>query len=69
MKRLFRPPWSAAILDYASAVNAEVGDLKAAGADVIQLDEPWVGFLDWILASRALPIPAIMHLAYRVTLT
>jgi len=30
------------VMDYAAAVNAEVRDLKAAGADVIQLDEPWV---------------------------
>ncbi len=30
------------VMDYAAAVNAELRDLKAAGADVIQLDEPWV---------------------------
>ena len=29
-------------LDFAAAVNAEAHDLVAAGADVIQLDEPWV---------------------------
>jgi 5-methyltetrahydropteroyltriglutamate--homocysteine methyltransferase len=29
-------------LAYADAVNAEIRDLKAAGADVIQLDEPWL---------------------------
>jgi 5-methyltetrahydropteroyltriglutamate--homocysteine methyltransferase len=29
------------VMDYAAAVNAEIRDLKAAGADVIQLDEPW----------------------------
>jgi len=29
-------------LDFAAAVNAEARDLQAAGADVIQLDEPWV---------------------------
>ena len=29
-------------MDYAAAVNEEVRDLKAAGADVIQLDEPWL---------------------------
>jgi 5-methyltetrahydropteroyltriglutamate--homocysteine methyltransferase len=29
-------------LAYADAVNQEVRDLKAAGADVIQLDEPWL---------------------------
>jgi len=29
-------------LDYASAVNAEIKDLFAAGADIVQLDEPWM---------------------------
>jgi len=29
-------------LDFAAAVNAEARDLEAAGADVIQLDEPWL---------------------------
>jgi 5-methyltetrahydropteroyltriglutamate--homocysteine methyltransferase len=29
-------------LDFAAAVNAEAHDLQKAGADVIQLDEPWV---------------------------
>ncbi len=29
-------------LDYAAAINAEAHDLAAAGADVIQLDEPWL---------------------------
>ncbi len=29
-------------MDYAEAVNAEARDLQAAGADVIQLDEPWL---------------------------
>jgi len=29
-------------LAYAAAVNEEARDLKAAGADVIQLDEPWL---------------------------
>ncbi|MDX2156502.1 MAG: cobalamin-independent methionine synthase II family protein [Hyphomicrobiaceae bacterium] len=30
------------VMDYAAAVNAEVLDLERAGADVIQLDEPWL---------------------------
>jgi 5-methyltetrahydropteroyltriglutamate--homocysteine methyltransferase len=30
------------VLDFAAAVNAEAHDLAAAGADVIQLDEPWL---------------------------
>jgi 5-methyltetrahydropteroyltriglutamate--homocysteine methyltransferase len=29
-------------LAYAAAVNEEARDLKAAGADVVQLDEPWL---------------------------
>jgi 5-methyltetrahydropteroyltriglutamate--homocysteine methyltransferase len=29
-------------MDFAAAVNAEAVDLQAAGADVIQLDEPWL---------------------------
>jgi 5-methyltetrahydropteroyltriglutamate--homocysteine methyltransferase len=29
-------------MDYAEAVNAEAHDLQDAGADVIQLDEPWL---------------------------
>jgi 5-methyltetrahydropteroyltriglutamate--homocysteine methyltransferase len=30
------------IMDYAAAVNAEARELERAGADVIQLDEPWL---------------------------
>jgi 5-methyltetrahydropteroyltriglutamate--homocysteine methyltransferase len=30
------------VMGYAAAVNAELRDLKAAGADVIQFDEPWL---------------------------
>jgi 5-methyltetrahydropteroyltriglutamate--homocysteine methyltransferase len=29
-------------MDFAAAVNAEALDLQAAGADIIQLDEPWL---------------------------
>jgi 5-methyltetrahydropteroyltriglutamate--homocysteine methyltransferase len=29
-------------LDYAAAVNEEIKDLFAAGADVVQMDEPWM---------------------------
>lgn len=32
----------AVAMAYAEAVNAEVRDLETAGADVIQLDEPWL---------------------------
>lgn len=31
-----------AAMDYAAAVNEEVKDLFAAGADIVQLDEPWM---------------------------
>lgn len=37
----YRDPRALA-LAYADAVNAEVRDLFAAGADVVQLDEPWL---------------------------
>lgn len=30
------------MLDYAAAVNEEIKDLFAAGADVVQIDEPWM---------------------------
>ena len=30
------------VMDYAAAVNAEARDLEKAGADIIQLDEPWL---------------------------
>ena len=36
------PSDEALAMDYAAAVNAELRDLKAAGADVIQLDEPYL---------------------------
>jgi 5-methyltetrahydropteroyltriglutamate--homocysteine methyltransferase len=31
-----------AAMDYAEAVRAEIADLFAAGADIVQLDEPWL---------------------------
>ena len=30
------------VLDYAAAVNAEIKDLFAAGADIVQIDEPYI---------------------------
>jgi len=33
---------AAMALDYAAAVNAEIKDLFAAGADIVQIDEPWM---------------------------
>ena len=32
----------AVAMDFADAVNAEIKDLFAAGADVVQIDEPWM---------------------------
>ncbi len=37
----YRDP-EALAMDYAAAVNEEARGLKAAGVDVVQLDEPWV---------------------------
>ena len=36
------PNLAEAALDYAEAVNAEIKDLFAAGADVVQIDEPYM---------------------------
>jgi 5-methyltetrahydropteroyltriglutamate--homocysteine methyltransferase len=43
------------VLDYAAAVNAEIKDLFAAGADIVQIDEPYMparlkrrGNTDWV---------------------
>ncbi len=38
----FYPNPEAAAMDYAIAVNAEIKDLFAAGADVVQIDEPYM---------------------------
>ena len=44
-------------MDFAAAVNAEAHDLQAAGADVIQLDEPWLR--NDPEAARRFAVPAI----------
>ena len=36
------PDVEALAMDFAAAVNAEARDLERAGADVIQIDEPWL---------------------------
>jgi 5-methyltetrahydropteroyltriglutamate--homocysteine methyltransferase len=41
-KNEFYPDVEALAMDFAVAVNEELHDLQAAGADVIQLDEPWL---------------------------
>jgi 5-methyltetrahydropteroyltriglutamate--homocysteine methyltransferase len=38
----FYPDLAAAAMDYAAAVNEEIHDLYAAGADVVQVDEPYL---------------------------
>jgi len=62
------------VMDYAAAVNAEARDLEKAGADLIQLDEPWlrndpeaakriaVQAID--RALEGLNVPTIVHLCF-----
>ena len=38
----YYPDLAAAAMDYAAAVNEEIHDLYAAGADVVQVDEPYL---------------------------
>jgi 5-methyltetrahydropteroyltriglutamate--homocysteine methyltransferase len=38
----FYPSEEAAAMDYAAAVNAEIRDLFTAGADIVQIDEPYM---------------------------
>ncbi len=45
------------VMDFAAAVNAEVRDLEAAGADVIQLDDPWLR--NDPDAARRIAVPAL----------
>ncbi|MFM1886587.1 MAG: hypothetical protein RL026_1744 [Pseudomonadota bacterium] len=41
-QNLFYKDEAEAAMDYAAAVNAEIKDLFAAGADVVQIDEPYL---------------------------
>ena len=41
-KNEFYETGEAAAMDYAVAVNEEIRDLFAAGADIVQIDEPWM---------------------------
>jgi 5-methyltetrahydropteroyltriglutamate--homocysteine methyltransferase len=61
-------------MDLAAAVNAELRDLEAAGADVIQLDEPWLRN-DPAAAKRyaikainraleGITVPTVIHLCF-----
>jgi 5-methyltetrahydropteroyltriglutamate--homocysteine methyltransferase len=45
------------VMDFAAAVNAEAHDLEKSGADVIQLDEPWLR--QDPLAARRIAVKAI----------
>ena len=61
-------------LAFAAAVNDELRDLKAAGADVLQLDEPWLqarperaaryGVKAINRALQGIPGPTIVHLCF-----
>jgi 5-methyltetrahydropteroyltriglutamate--homocysteine methyltransferase len=44
-------------LDFAAAVNEEIRDLFAAGADIVQIDEPWLQ--SRAEKARAFALPAI----------
>lgn len=62
------------LMDLAAAVNQEAHELKAAGADVVQLDEPWLrmdpeGAKRYAVSAinRALegiPGPTVVHLCF-----
>jgi 5-methyltetrahydropteroyltriglutamate--homocysteine methyltransferase len=62
------------VMDYAAAVNGEARDLEKAGADIIQLDEPWLR-QDPAAAKRiavrainraleGLSVPTVVHLCF-----
>jgi len=61
-------------MDFAEAVNAEARELQAAGADVIQLDEPWLrndpeGAKRYAVpainrALAGLTVPTALHLCF-----
>jgi 5-methyltetrahydropteroyltriglutamate--homocysteine methyltransferase len=61
-------------MDLAAAVNAEARDLQTAGADVIQLDEPWLRNDPEAAARYAVPaidralegitVPTALHLCF-----
>ena len=61
-------------MDFAEAVNAEARDLQAAGADILQLDEPWLrndqeaaGRYAVKVINRALQgitVPTVVHLCF-----
>jgi len=70
----FYPDVEALAMDFATAVNAELHDLQAAGADVIQLDEPWLRNDPEAAKRFAVPavnralagitVPTVVHLCF-----
>ena len=62
------------VMDFAAAVNEEAHDLKRAGADIIQLDEPWIEAAPDVAARYALqaieralagvPGPTALHMCF-----
>jgi 5-methyltetrahydropteroyltriglutamate--homocysteine methyltransferase len=62
------------VMDYAAAVNAEAHDLVKAGADVIQLDEPWlrndpdaarrIAVKAINRALEGIKVPTVVHLCF-----
>jgi 5-methyltetrahydropteroyltriglutamate--homocysteine methyltransferase len=62
------------VMDYAAAVNAEAKDLAKAGADIIQLDEPWlrqdpdaakrIAVKAINRALQGINVPTIVHLCF-----
>jgi 5-methyltetrahydropteroyltriglutamate--homocysteine methyltransferase len=54
-----------AAMDYAAAVNAEIKDLFAAGADLVQIDEPYMQARPD--AARAYGVAALQRALERVT--
>jgi 5-methyltetrahydropteroyltriglutamate--homocysteine methyltransferase len=62
------------VMDFAAAVNEEAHDLQAAGADVIQLDDPWlrndpdaakrIAVPALNRALRGLTVPTVVHLCF-----
>ena len=62
------------VMDFAAAVNEEAHDLKRAGADIIQIDEPWIETAPDVAARYALraidrafagvPGPKALHMCF-----
>jgi 5-methyltetrahydropteroyltriglutamate--homocysteine methyltransferase len=70
----FYPDVAELLMDLATAVNQEAHELKIAGADVIQLDEPWLrmdpqGAKRYAVpaidrALEGIPGPTVVHLCF-----